>query len=240
MKKILSLVIAIIFLASGSAISQKRLSFGITGTSMITGFTNQNHYGLTDMDYKVTFGMAGCANIGFDFNKHLGLMLQIGYSGLGQSYKDVVHDTTITRDIRMNYLQIPLMFKFRTGGKVIRFFLMAGPQLNYLLSAKQTYYKNGVVPDDKIINPITNKPVKIAEETITDRYNAIDVMGRLDLGIEISLIKNLYLNTGFSFAYGLMDINASDWQIKNSDGNYDPSNNFFGGFHVGVNYCFEL
>jgi hypothetical protein len=239
MKKILSLVILVFILTAGSAFSQKRLSFGVTGTGMYTGFTNQNHYGLTDMDYKATFGMAGCANIGFDFNKHLGLMLQIGYSGLGQSYKDVIKDTNYTRDIRMNYLQVPLMFKFRTGGSVIRFFVMAGPQLNYLLSATQTYYKNGEIPKNEIYNPFLNKKVKIAEETITDRYNSIDIMGRLDLGVEISLIKNLYLNGGFSFAYGFTDINASDWQIKDTNGKYNPTHNFFGGFHVGINYCFQ-
>jgi len=240
MKKIFPLVILATILISGSVFSQKRLSFGVTGSTMFTGFTTQNHYGLPDMDYKGTFGFAGCANIGFDFNKNLGLVLQVGYSGLGQSYTDEIKDTTYTRDIRMNYLQIPLMFKFRTSGEVVRFFIMAGPQLNYLLSANQTYYKNGVIPEDEIYNPTLNKPVKIAEETITDRFNSIDIMGRLDLGVEISLIKSLYLNTGFSFAYGFTDINASDWQIKDSDGNYNPSHNFFGGFHVGINYCFDL
>lgn len=239
MKKNLSLLFLAFILVSGSAFSQKRLSFGATWTAMYTGLTNQNHYGLPDMDYKSTFGMAGCANIGFDFNKHLGLVLQVGYSGLGQSYTDNIKDTTYARDIRLNYLQVPLMFKFRTGGKVARFYLMVGPQLNYLFSAKQTYYKGGATTDDQIYNPVTQKWTKIGEETITDRYNSIDVMGRLDLGMEISLLKNLYLNGGLSFAYGLLDVNASDWQIKDSSGNYNPSNNFFGGFHVGINYCFE-
>jgi hypothetical protein len=240
MKKLLSLLMLAFILISGPAFSQKRLSFGVTGTPMFTGMTNQNNYGLSDMDYKATFGMAGCANIGFDFNNHLGLVLQIGYSGLGQSYTDFIKDTTYARDIRLNYLQIPLMFKFRTGGSVARFYLMVGPQLNYLFSATQTYFKGDATTDDQVYNPFLQKWTKLGEETITDRYNSIDVMGRLDLGVEISLLKNLYLNGGLSLAYGFLDINASDWQIKDSSGNYNPSNNFFGGFHVGINYCFEL
>jgi hypothetical protein len=240
MKKLFSLVMLAIILLAGSAYSQKRMSFGVTGTGLFTGLTNQNHYGLSDMDYVAAFGFAGCANIGFDFNKHLGLVLQVGYGGLGQSYEDNVKDTLYSRDIRLNYLQFPLMFKYRTGGEVVRFFVMVGPQINYLMSATQTYYKGGAIPEDQIYNPYLQKWTKVAEQTITDRFNSIDVMGRMDLGVEISLIKNLYLTGGLSMAYGFMDVNATDWQIKDSDGNYNPSHNFYAGFHVGINYCFEL
>lgn len=238
MKKTLPLLIFAMLLAAGAGFGQKRLSFGVTGTGMLTGLSNQHTYYDTihgEMDWKPTLGFAGCVNVGFDFNKNLGLMLQLGYSGLGQSYEDAVDDTVYVRDIKLNYFQIPLMFKFRTSGEVARFYVMAGPQINILFSAKQNYYKNDLVPDDEYYNPNIGQWVKVGEEDITDRFNSIDVMGRLDLGAEVSLLDNLYLNGGLSFAYGFMDVNADDW--KDSDGN--SSNNFFAGFHVGINYCFE-
>ena len=61
-------------------------------------------------------------------------------------------------------------------------------------------------------------------------------MGRLDLGVDIIIVKQLLLNIGVTMAYGFTDINAADFQIKNSNGNYDPSQNAYGGFTLEVNY----
>ncbi len=240
MKRIFTLLVVAFVLMASSSFSQKRMSFGLAGTFLSSAFTNQNNYGLSDMDYAVTFGGAGSVNIGFDFNKHIGLALQGGYANLGQNYTDVIKDTNYLRNVQLNYLQIPLMFKFRTGGEVISFYAMAGPQLNYLLSATQTYYKEDSEynPDD-YFNPENQKLIKVGESTITDRYNSIDVMVRIDLGVEISIIKNLWASAGLSMGYGLLDINAPDWQLKDSSGNYNPSHNVFGGFNVGINYCFQ-
>lgn len=79
------------------------------------------------------------------------------------------------------------MFKFRTGGSFVRFFAAAGPQLNYMLSATQTYYKQNADYNPDVWNDITKKWVKVGESTITDRYNSIDVMARIDLGLKFQL-----------------------------------------------------
>jgi hypothetical protein len=191
------------------------------------------------MDYAFTPGGAGSVNIGFDFNNNIGLVLQVGYANLGQNYTDLIKDTTYLRNVQLNYLQFPLMFKFRTSGEVVRFFAAAGPQLNYMLSATQTYFKQNSEFNPEAWNEHTQKWEKVGQSTITDRYNAIDVMARIDLGVEISIIKNLWLNAGLSMGYGFLDINATDWQIKDSSGNYNPSHNVFAGFNVGINYCFQ-
>ena len=240
MKKIYSIMILTFFLTAGQMVAQKQLYFGLQGTVMSTLITNQNNYGYPDMDYKVTFGGAGNANIGFDFNKHIGLLLQVGYGKLGQRFTDLIHDTTITRNIKLNYLQIPLMFKYRSSGAVARFYVMAGPQFDFLLSAKQTYYKNDASFNDEVFNPKLKKFVKISEESIKDRFTSYDIFARLDLGVDISIAKNLFINTGFSFAYGLTDINAKDWRINNSSGDYNPSHNAAVGFNVGINYCLDF
>ena len=212
MRKIYFFILLALFLTAGQAVAQKQLYFGLQGTAMNTWITNQNNYGLPDkypdMDYKVTFGGAGNVNIGFDFNKHIGLLLQVGYGKLGQRFTDLINDTTITRNIKLNYLQIPLLFKYRSGGEVARFYVMAGPQFDFLLSAKQTYYKNDASFNDEVFNPKLKRFVKISEETITDRFSSYDIFARLDLGVDISLMKNMFLNAGLSFCYGLTDINA--------------------------------
>lgn len=244
MKKIYSLIFLALFLASGPVVAQKQLYFGLQGTVMSTLITNQNNYGLPDkypdMDYKVTFGGAGNVNIGFDFNKHIGLLLQVGYGKLGQRFTDLINDTTITRNIKLNYLQIPLLFKYRSTGEVARFYVMAGPQFDFLLSAKQTYYKNDASFNDEVFNPKLKRFVKISEETITDRFSSYDIFARLDLGVDISIVKNLFINAGLSFAYGLTDINAKDWRLPDSKGNYNASHNVAVGFNIGINYCLDF
>jgi len=240
MKKSLSILIIVFFFTSGTLMSQKQLYFGLAGTGLSSVITNQNNYGLDfEMDYKVTFGGSGNVNIGFDFNQHAGLKLEIGFAKLGQRYEDIHDDTVYTRNVKLNYLQIPLMFKYRTGGEVARFYVMAGPQFNLLLSASQEYLKNEVFFNDTVPGNWT-KPELIGEETITDRYNSLDIMARIDLGVDINVASNLFLNVGLTMAYGLMDINATDWQIKDHTGNYNPSHNVYGGINFGINYVLPL
>ena len=46
----------------------------------------------------------------------------------------------------------------------------------------------------------------------------------------------LYLSAAARFYYGLIDINATDYQVENYDKNYDPSHNAGGGFYLGIHY----
>lgn len=234
------MIIALLF-CTGNLMSQKQLYFGLGGTGLSSFITNQNNYHSGfEMDYAVTFGAAGNVNIGFDFSNHIGLKLEVGFANLGQKYEDtrMEYDTNVryTRNIQLNYLQIPLLFKFRTGGEVVKFYVMAGPQLNYLLSATQKYLRNDMVDN----RPIPGSLEEIGKETITDRYNSIDIIGRMDLGVDIQLASNLFLNAGMSMGYGFIDINASDWHYPDSDDNYNPSHNIYGGLNVGINYTLPI
>ena len=241
-KTFFAVILALLFFA-GPLMSQKQLYFGVAGTGLSSVIINQNNYGYTALDEKFTMGAAGNVNIGFDFSNHVGLKLEIGIAKLGENYdKEITKNDTLfnfTRDVKLNYLQIPLLFKFRTGGDVAKFYLMAGPQFNFLLSASQKYLKNEVVESGTFPGP-GNIPVVLGEETITDWYNSFDVMGRLDLGVDIQLAKFLSLNVGLTMDYGFMDINAKGYDIPDTDGNYNPSHNVYGGINFGINYLLPL
>ena len=86
------------------------------------------------------------------------------------------------------------------------------------------------------MNPLTNKPYSVSEATITERFNSIDIAGRLDLGVEISLMKHLWLNAGMTLGYGFTDINNTDWHLQDHSGAYHPSHNVTIGLNVGINY----
>lgn len=242
MKKIYSLIILAFFLTAGQAFAQKQLYFGAGGTGISSWFINQNNYGYKDLDVDagITYGFN--ANVGFDFNKNLGVKLELGFQKLGQNYKKDVGDTSFTRKVGLYYFQLPLLFKFRTGGEVVKFMAAIGPQFDFLMSADQKYFytlkdTTGEFDYDKYIPGTTEL---ISESDITNRFNSIDIQARLDLGIEIIIIKNLFIDAGFSFAYGLTDIIAPDYQYEDRDGNYNPVHNLYVGFNVGINYCLDL
>jgi hypothetical protein len=235
MKKLYSALLALLLLASFPALAQKGLYFGIAGTAQSTLITNQNNYGLPEMDYKTTFGGAANLNVGFDFTNHLGIKIEVGYGRYGQKYTDKRDSSTFDRDIKLNYLTIPIMLKCRIGGPLVKFYIAIGPQFNMLLSAKQTYNKNDLPYMDDI-DDITHNTFKIGKEDIKERFSSSDIYARIDLGIDIIIIRHLMIEAGIKFGYGLMDINAADYRIKDHSGAYHPSHNVFGGITLGLNY----
>ena len=233
---------ALLLFATVSTFAQKGFYFGIAGTGQSTWITNQNNYGLPEMDYKSTYGGGINANIGFDFNNHIGLKLEIGYSKLGQKYTDkrADEDTGTTdafeRNVKLNYLTIPILFKYRVGGPMVKFYMAIGPQFNILLSAKQSYTKNGQDYLFEITDTITGNAFKVGAEEIKERFSSNDIYARMDLGVDITVIKHLMIEAGIKFGYGLMDLNSSDFRLKDSSGKYHASHGVFGGITVGLNY----
>ena len=244
MKKTLSIVIFALLFAAGPLMAQKQLYFGVGGTGLTSYITSVNNYGLRFMDYKQTsFGGKGNVYIGFDFSKHAGLKIEIGYGKLGQDLtKDynVTPDSVFDRSIKLNYLQIPVLFKFRSGGEVARLYLLVGPQFNLLMSGKQTYTLNGSPFTTKSLTNLAGTSFIVGAEDIKERYSSLDIMARFDLGVEISLSKSLLLNAGLSLGYGLLDINATDWRMNNHDGNYNASHTIYGGINVSLNYVLPI
>ncbi len=240
MKKLVLALLAFLLLTGFSALAQKGLYFGLAGTIQSTWIINQNNYGLSEMDYKSTFGGAGNLNIGYDFTNHLGLKLEIGYSKMGQDYTDSRTDSLkkqfdFTRDIKLNYLTIPILFKYRTGGAIAKFFVALGPQFNMLLSAKQTYNVNGQ-PFVFDLRTVSGQTFQVGKEDIKERYSSMDIVARADFGLEITLVKYLMIDFGATVGYGLMDLNATDYRLQDHSGNYHPSHSASGGLTLGLNF----
>jgi hypothetical protein len=242
MKKIYSLVFLVLFLGAGTTFAQKKLYFGVGGTGISAWFINQNNYGYQDLDIKASISYGFNVNVGYEFTKNLGIKLELGFQKLGQNYTKSKDDTTFTRNIGLNYFQLPLLFKFRTSGEVVKFMFALGPQFDFLLSANQNYFYTltetaGEIEYEK---PIPGTTELVSKDDITHRFNSLDIQARLDLGLEIYVIKNLFIDAAFSFAYGLTDIIAPDYQYKDVDGNYNPVHNAYVGFNVGINYVMDF
>jgi hypothetical protein len=132
------------------------------------------------------------------------------------------------------------MFKYQTNGKA-RFFLAIGPQFDLLLSAKQDYKQADLQFSRMIQEEGWETAQDVGATDIKDRYNSLDIMGRMDLGLDVTLVDNLFLNFGLTLSYGLLDINATEWQIPDhSSGSYNASHNVYGGLNLGLNYRIPL
>jgi hypothetical protein len=242
MKKLYCAALAILMLASFPVLAQKGLYFGVAGTFQSVWVTNQNNYGLPEMDYGKKFGASGNLTIGYDFTNHLGVKIELGYGQFGEKYTDTRDSSkyeaggTFDRDVKLNYFELPIMLKYRTGGAIAKFFIAVGPQFNMLMSAKQVYNKNGQPFIQEITDTINNNKFNVGQEEIKERFSSMDIMARIDLGVDITVVKHLFIEVGVKAGYGLLDINSSDYHIKDHSGAYHPSHDVFGGLSVGLNY----
>ena len=237
MKRTLIISILLFFAGIIDISAQKGFSIGIGGNYNAIFILNQNTYGLSELDYKPSTAGALNLGLGYNFSNWLGLKMEAGYMRMGQQYYDNKNNPVVTRKIQLNYVNVPLMLRMSVGGKVLRFYGAVGPQFAFLTSAKQDYLKNGV-PLPKFYNAEINDSIDVSKNDIKDRYQSMDIMARIDLGIDIIFFKHLAFNFGLSTAYGLTDINASAWRFKDNKGEYKPSHNLYGGLNFGLRYCF--
>lgn len=235
MKKLYSALLALLLLTSVPAIAQNGLYFGIAGSVVSTWITNQNNYSHPPLDYVRTFGGSGNLNVGFDFMKQLGVKIEIGYGQFGQKYTKTKTDSAFTRQVKLNYLMIPVMLKYRTSGGLAKFFVAIGPQFNLLLSATQNYLVNGDTFTETE-QTVSGKTFVIGQSSIKDRFSSSDIVARMDLGVDFTLIKHIMIEFGLKLGYGLTDLNATDYRLEDNTGKYHASHNAYGGLTLGINY----
>ncbi|HSG68753.1 MAG TPA: porin family protein [Bacteroidales bacterium] len=241
----LKTLITLLFIAAAvsfaTAQKAKHFEIGFQGGYGSSWIVNQNNYGLQEMDYDFHYGGSWNFQAGYNFNNNIGLFTEVGMSNLGQSYTDTWDKQNVERSVHLNYLNVPVFFKYSYGESRARFRLMVGPQFSFLQKAEQEYTLDGselnpanpkFTPKDKEGNEFY-----VGEKDITDRYNSMDVAFVLDLGADIFLMENiLYLSAAARVYYGFMDLNAAPYQMENYDGNYDPSHNAGGMILLGLHY----
>ena len=240
-KQITLLLVSIIFLPliMRSQDTTSYFHFGVGGSLNSVWILNQNMYGQPEIDYAATIGGNIMLAAGYNFNQAFGLRLEPSFAWQGQNYegKQLIDGTNYntTRDINLNYFQLPILFRYTPGTKDNNFHLMVGPELAFLVSAKQEYLRDGQ-PAPPFLSMETGEFIDPGAEDIKDRYNSMDFMLVVDAGMDIKLTEKLFINVGFRISYGLIDINAEEWQLKNYDGIYESSHNFTAGITAGFNF----
>lgn len=235
-RTLFALLVLSLAITTATAQKDKHFEIGLQGGYGSTWIINQSNYGLPEMDYDYFFGPGYNFQVGYNFNSIIGVFAEIGSVTIGQKYFDTwagneygflwTGDADIERKVELNYLSVPVFFKYSYGESRARFRLLVGPEFLFMQKAEQeyTYDGNDMAGEREMLNPISGELFDPAAKDITDRYNDMDVAVTLDLGADIFIIEEmLYLSVAGRFSYGLTDINADDYQIPNQDNNYDPS-----------------
>ena len=233
LKTLITLLLVCVALTTVTAQKARHFDVGLQGGYGSIWIINQNNYGLPEMDYEYTWGGGFNFQAGYNFTENIGLFSEIGVLNQGQKYKD---EGNKERTIDLKYLNVPVFFKYSYGESRARFRLLVGPQFCFLQKAEQSYLVN----DQDFSHDIKDKEGNLFDagaKNIKDRFNNMDIAVVLDLGADIFLITDmLYLSVAARMFYGLTDINASAYQLKNYDGNYEPSHNAGVTFNLGIHY----
>jgi opacity protein-like surface antigen len=168
--------------------------------------------------YSSSFGIA----LGYGFIPMLGVQLELNWMTEGQKAKGTWDGgAAVNRDIDMNYTQIPILLKFRTPGAVAHYYLMAGPQFNFLNSAS--------------ISDSRGSAYSVSDAK--SRFNSSETGLTLGTGLEIDVPK-VYFNLGLRLFYGLGDPNTTSFKLPNVGTAYQASQSFYGGLNIGAHYKF--
>ncbi len=256
MKKTILLVCCMI-IAVGYMAAQSGFDLGVSGTFNSTWILRQNNYGTlasfanpivrgSEMNYKTTWGGNGGLSLGYRITKHWGVQAEVQYNITGQKYEDnfegpaIIPQGTfggtsqrvnVQRDVKLGYIQIPVMVKFTAGKEKVRFFACLGPQIGIRTSVYEQVKVAGYVylPDSLKFTP-------------DQKFQKVDVGVALQAGVQLYATPHLYFDIGLSLYQGIMDINGKalqdlGWYDKNHI-TYQKSYNFRGGLMVGIHYMF--
>lgn len=206
----------------------------------------------SEMDYRATWGYSTGVNLGYNFKQSWGIQMDLLYTSAGQKYQDnfdgpaTLFDTTmipvidtffprgdnnikVTRNVRLGYVQIPIMVKYITKeGNRAKFYMLFGPQIGIKVLNKE----------DMTFQDIPFTPVAPYEKS--KKFKAIDFGFALRLGTEIYATDHLFFDLGLALYAGAIDINGKvlkdlGWYSQN-DVKYQRSHNFNAGLMFGVHY----
>jgi hypothetical protein len=135
------------------------------------------------------------------FSDHIGVLTELAYSGLGGLRRQdlLVNGIVVGQSdyqVNLNYLQLPVVVRFKTGGDRAKFFADVGGYLGLLVTAKGFFVGNTTVGN------------QTGAQNLYSKYRPLDGGIRGTLGLEFHAAPGHILTLGLQFQQGLADIYA--------------------------------
>jgi hypothetical protein len=159
---------------------------------------NNNHNGTVETSFVLGYGFGGL--IGVNFNNHIGMQAEILYSSLAQKYSE----GSINREVRLNYVNIPLLLSLNTDySKPVNLNFVIGPQLG--INTGSSISSSGGQGADTVQAVLAVKP------------GDLGLAYGLGLDFNLGPNSNTKLSIGYRGVFGLIDISDdSNNQTTNS------------------------
>lgn len=189
---------AIFLLVTTMQLKAQRAEFGIRFMPTFSNVeVNTASGGRVTGEGKLGFGIG--ALLGFNFNNHVGVQAEVIYSALAQQYKEEDRK----RDIKLKYVNIPLMLSLNTGKtKIVNLNIVGGPQLGINVGSS-IKYSGGTGSDS------TNAVFAVKKGDFGFAYGV-----GLDFGINES--RSARLSIGYRGVIGIADISDDSNTIDNN------------------------
>ncbi|MBF9255190.1 PorT family protein [Pontibacter sp. 172403-2] len=155
-------------------------------------------------------GMQAGLLLSYEFVSRLAVQAELNYNQKGFTYSEYAADASsdeyLSGDMRLHYLELPLLLKIQKGG----LFAEAGPYVGYLLNKDSDVHRfssSGIVPEPVDLGP---EPVSINDFNRWDYGYAAGIGLIMDNGFFLS-IRN---TGGFRSFSKALDQKNQVWQIS--------------------------
>jgi hypothetical protein len=147
----------------------------------------------------LSYGYGGL--MGVNFSDNVGLQLEVIYSSIAQKYGE----TTNEREIKLHYINIPLMLALNTNyGAPVNFNIVAGPQIGINTGSHLSVNGNGNGTDT------VNAVLSVKSNDIGVAYGA-----GVDFGFGTA--ASVRLSLGFRGVFGLIDVSDRSNSITTNE-----------------------
>lgn len=249
--------------------AQSGVHFGFHGQWNSVWIINQNSYEYSEMDYEYKYGPLGGISFGYNWEDNFGWQIEVNYAQMGQDYSDIIKDFGPIQDplkpdlrekvltyryVDINYLQVPIMFKYMEGDSkdAIKYQLLGGLQFGYVISADQSYTADLTDEDPDNQRPVTEAGFDAPTSGVpdfngssnvdgADYFTPFDIGATVGVGADIYVNDKLYFTPQFRGYIGFFDINAKATRnLVPAQGErvYAGSHNAYVGFSLGINFMF--
>ena len=254
MKKIILLFLFITGLnfssmkAQSETFDETGFNIGINAGINESSIFHEQTYSLTRlMPFAFSIKFAAGALIGYNFSENAGIAIGISTAGAGENYSDAEGGITYTKSVKLNYMQVPILFKYMDGEGSNHYYAMGGPQLMFLSNSSMSISNDKFqtkIPNYVDGTNITPDMIPISpKSTAGSLFQKTDIGFRLEVGEDFSLSDNIYLNAGLDAYIGFTDINIPDMRTTFRFGgetySYKASQNFIGGIVAGIHYILK-
>ncbi|HSI90875.1 MAG TPA: porin family protein [Adhaeribacter sp.] len=228
---------------------ENRLDIGLkTGLNSTWIVTNNDLPNNDHRNHKLTIKPLGGVSLGYKFTENASLMLEGFYSRQGAKFdlttaNDGKGETIGEKEIKLDYLVVPLLIKY-TGTGETRFAFQFGGQIAFLLKGSEvnTYDREFTVADSPLgsnrsFTPGTYTLASTDKSQSAGRFNKKDFNVVADIGMERELSESTYISLGLRMVYGFKDIRTDESISDMNDiDKYTLRYNVTGGLHLGIHW----